>query len=334
METDSKRTLPEWSGMGKSWPEGVVRVSRSELVVEYRAFALVLAVWSLTFFRRAFRCFCQCFVRSLSSLNHNEGRGSGHELPTSAEGNPWAFLASRHSSAVSSMRISISRATRRMNREGTRAQLVDASMNDVDWVQRAMLLSNTLSPALFSTILVGAVSINLQGAFFIPPFTLALPVMKRAKRAFLTDSCVAWSECLELLRLPFCATARQIYLQMGSSDSISGFIAARADWARDTENGRGPSGSGNWKPWFNVWIGLRSSSLTSQELLWLYTVRKNNFCSRRMHSGSPVCSYYLKIVYFPFLFWAAHFILHNSISQLASWFFINFIFHLVYEDRQ
>lgn len=89
---------------------------------------------------------------------------------------------------------------------------------------------------------------KLVGAIFSALSTLPMPVIKRSERVFLTPICGASSEHLEYLQLLSCATVRQSYSQMCTSNRISGFITATSNWAHDAGNGGGSSGPAIGKP--------------------------------------------------------------------------------------
>lgn len=117
--------------IGESWPEDVVRISRSELAVEYQSFGFSFFLLSFTFGALALWCSLRCFRQSLLSRDDNEGGGYNHDFSTSADGNPSVFAVKRHSSAVSSTRVLTSCATGRVHREDARAWVVNAFMTDV-----------------------------------------------------------------------------------------------------------------------------------------------------------------------------------------------------------
>lgn len=128
----------------------------------------------LFFWKAGLSVFYGCFWQSILSLNDNEGDGCNRDLPTFADGNPSVFNVKRHSSTVSSRIVLINYAVGRMNREDASAWLVNASVNDFEWVQWSMLWWNILSSASLTPILVSTVSVNLCLEFLKPsPFKLA-----------------------------------------------------------------------------------------------------------------------------------------------------------------
>lgn len=148
-------------------------------------------------------------------------------------------------------------ATGRINHENLRAQLVYAVINDVNWVQRSIMRSNTSSSPLIPAILVSTIFWNWCILFFIPPPTSAVPVMKESERALSTDSCVAWSGCLEYSQFTSFVAVHWKSSQNCISDSISGIITAGTNRARDNE-GAGHSQFSNQNAGSNLRIGSRS----------------------------------------------------------------------------
>lgn len=96
--------------------------------------------------------------------------------------------------------------TGRVNCNDPTVWLVDASIHNVNCVQQSILLLNCSSSALFSVMLVGTVSIILNGTLLNPPFTSRGSVTNKSERVFSTTPTslvvnVSLTHCLRLVDL-------------------------------------------------------------------------------------------------------------------------------------
>lgn len=93
----------------------------------------------------------RCFLQSSSFLDDDEGNGCGDGLLIFTGEKLLNFAGKRHFLVVSYMCVLIVGTTVRINSGDAGVRLLNACMNDVDYVHRSMLQSNTLFKLLFQT---------------------------------------------------------------------------------------------------------------------------------------------------------------------------------------